>query len=89
VIASPGIGKTTAITERISNLVHSDLPVKNFMAVTYTERAAKKIKERVYSKILMDKATSESTLKNFDVFFLERSMDFARNFYVNITKKFI
>jgi len=50
VIASPGIGKTTAITERISDLVHSDLPIKNFIAVTYTERAAKEIKERVCSK---------------------------------------
>jgi ATP-dependent exoDNAse (exonuclease V) beta subunit len=58
VIASPGTGKTMAISERISNLVRSDLSVKNFAAVTYTNKAAKEIKERVYAKILSEGANS-------------------------------
>ncbi|MDR3273845.1 MAG: UvrD-helicase domain-containing protein [Puniceicoccales bacterium] len=80
VIASPGTGKTTAITERISNLVRFDLPIKNFIAVTYTERAAKEIKERVYSKILTDKAIPEMALKNLDEIFFGTIHGFCAKF---------
>jgi ATP-dependent exoDNAse (exonuclease V) beta subunit len=59
VIASAGAGKTTAITERIANLATQDLyavsqgasRIKNLVAVTYTEKAAKEIKDRVFRKI--------------------------------------
>lgn len=50
VIASPGTGKTTAITRRIANIIcaHKYPEIlKNFLAVTYTEKAANEIKERV------------------------------------------
>ncbi|MDR1890586.1 MAG: UvrD-helicase domain-containing protein [Puniceicoccales bacterium] len=59
VIASAGAGKTTAITERIANFAMRDSDVvsnggsrvKRLVAVTYTEKAAKEIKDRVFSKI--------------------------------------
>jgi ATP-dependent exoDNAse (exonuclease V) beta subunit len=59
VIASAGAGKTTAITERIANLAMEDLyavprgasRIKRLVAVTYTEKAAKEIKDRVFHKI--------------------------------------
>ncbi|MDR2628791.1 MAG: UvrD-helicase domain-containing protein [Puniceicoccales bacterium] len=59
VIASAGAGKTTAITERIANLALGDLHgisqgvsrIKKLVAVTYTEKAAKEIKDRVFHKI--------------------------------------
>ncbi|MDR2777010.1 MAG: UvrD-helicase domain-containing protein [Puniceicoccales bacterium] len=59
VIASAGAGKTTAITERIANLAMQDLyacsqrasQMKKLVAVTYTEKAAKEIKDRVFHKI--------------------------------------
>jgi ATP-dependent exoDNAse (exonuclease V) beta subunit len=59
VIASAGVGKTTAITERIANLAMGDLNavlhgvprIKKLVAVTYTEKAAKEIKDRVFHKI--------------------------------------
>ncbi|MDR1457662.1 MAG: UvrD-helicase domain-containing protein [Puniceicoccales bacterium] len=55
VIASAGVGKTTAITERIVNLAIGDLHgvprTKKLVAVTYTEEAAKEIKDRVFHKI--------------------------------------
>ncbi|MDR2721173.1 MAG: UvrD-helicase domain-containing protein [Puniceicoccales bacterium] len=69
VIASPGTGKTTAIAERISNLIHSGMPIKNFAAVTYTNKAAKEIKERVYSKILYKGATSGALFSRLDEMF--------------------
>ncbi|MDR2436160.1 MAG: ATP-dependent helicase [Puniceicoccales bacterium] len=69
VIASPGTGKTTAVTERISNLIRSDSPVKNFAAVTYTNKAAKEIKERVYSKILSEGASTVLLSRLEEMFF--------------------
>ncbi len=55
VIASPGTGKTTAITHRIANIICScRVPetLKTFLAVTYTEKAANEIKERVTKQVL-------------------------------------
>ncbi|MDR2738011.1 MAG: UvrD-helicase domain-containing protein [Puniceicoccales bacterium] len=59
VIAPAGVGKTTAITERIANFVTWDAQtfsnensrVKNLVAVTYTKKAASEIKDRVFDKI--------------------------------------
>ncbi|MDR2779098.1 MAG: UvrD-helicase domain-containing protein [Puniceicoccales bacterium] len=59
VIASAGAGKTTAITERIANFAIRDLhmtfnrgsQIKKLVAVTYTEKAAKEIKDRVFHRI--------------------------------------
>lgn len=54
VIAPAGVGKTTAITNRISNFIINDVKVndrehslsKTLVAVTYTEKAAYEIKQR-------------------------------------------
>lgn len=53
VIASPGTGKTTAITHRIANIISHNFSenLKNFLAVTYTEKAANEIKERVMKQV--------------------------------------
>ncbi len=63
VIASPGTGKTTAITHRISNIIcncKNPENLKNFLAVTYTEKAANEIKERV-TKNIVEKIEKHST----------------------------
>ncbi|MDR0679903.1 MAG: UvrD-helicase domain-containing protein, partial [Puniceicoccales bacterium] len=80
VIASPGTGKTTAITDRIVNLVCSEVPLKNFIAVTYTDKAAKEIKERVYEKILTGETVSEVTLKNLEGIFFGTIHGFCAKF---------
>jgi ATP-dependent exoDNAse (exonuclease V) beta subunit len=69
VIASPGTGKTTAISERITGLVCSDFPIKNLAAVTYTNKAAREIKEKVYSKILSMGISSGTILSRLDGIF--------------------
>ncbi|MDR1255353.1 MAG: UvrD-helicase domain-containing protein [Puniceicoccales bacterium] len=80
VIASPGTGKTMAITERIANLVRSSLPVKNFIAVTYTDRAAKEIRERVWARIFASEGSSEAALKNFNGIFFGTIHGFCAKF---------
>src|SRR3990167_7263196 len=48
IIAGAGTGKTTVITERIKNLIKSDLAKpEEILALTFTEKAAKEMEDRV------------------------------------------
>ncbi|MDR0693252.1 MAG: UvrD-helicase domain-containing protein [Puniceicoccales bacterium] len=88
IIASAGVGKTTAITERISNLAMEDLHgvsrIKNLVAVTYTEKAAKEIKDRVFHKIFQKTERSyqmrELCLRHLESAFFGTIHGFASKF---------
>jgi ATP-dependent exoDNAse (exonuclease V) beta subunit len=79
VIASPGTGKTTAVTERIANLINRDVPVENFIVVTYTDKAAREIKNRVHGKILTQ-TISKASLANFESIFFGTIHGFCAKF---------
>lgn len=52
IVAGAGTGKTTTLTARIAWLVgEKRLPASSVMAVTFTNRAARELKERVASKV--------------------------------------
>ncbi|MGM9943169.1 MAG: ATP-dependent helicase [Erysipelotrichaceae bacterium] len=87
VIAGAGSGKTRVLTTRILYLIDQwGIPSENILAITFTNKAAKEMKDRI-EKMVDDNDNSSfiSTIHSFCLYFLRREikvLDYPSNFSV-------
>ena len=87
VIAGAGSGKTRVLTTRILYLIDQwGIPSENILAITFTNKAAKEMKDRI-EKMVDDNGNSSfiSTIHSFCLYFLRREikhLDYPSKFTV-------
>jgi DNA helicase-2/ATP-dependent DNA helicase PcrA len=74
VVAGAGTGKTRVLTRRIAHLISEDIPADQILALTFTNKAAKEMKERVH-KIAGTDAVLVSTFHALGARILRRHAD--------------
>lgn len=83
IVAGAGAGKTRVVVERIANLIKAGTPPEKILAVTFTNKAAQELKERIAALV-----GSEWTLSPYDA---PKTSPFAATFHglsLHIIKSF-
>ena len=62
VSAGAGSGKTAVLTERVLRLVKEGIKPNNLLILTFTNAAAKEMKERIKSKLIKENFEEEASL---------------------------
>ena len=88
-LAGAGSGKTRVITERIVHLIKTGIPPAQILAVTFTNKAAAEMKDRVYKSLkTKPKHIVISTFHSFCVRVLKGEIDklgYKKNFTIYST----
>ena len=86
VLAGAGSGKTKVLTNRIAYLIEEGISPSNILAITFTNKAAKEMKERVYQLIGTDaKYIQISTFHSLGLKILKENYSFLgydKNFII-------
>jgi len=85
IVAGAGAGKTKTITHRIIHLIHQGIAPENILAVTFTNKAAKEMRDRVHSLLpnKMDGVPFVSTFHSLGVHIIKENAHL-----VGLTKHF-
>lgn len=84
VIAGAGSGKTKVLTTRIANLIAQGIPSYNILAITFTNKAAHEMKERL-EKLVPDNQAFVGTFHSFGVSIIRENaplLGLDRNFSI-------
>lgn len=87
VLAGAGSGKTSVITHRIAYLINAGVSPFNILAITFTNKAAGEMRERVMRKLSLDEGANVwvSTFHSMCVRLLRRDIDklgYTRDFTI-------
>ena len=74
VMAGAGSGKTKVLTSRIAYLIENNIPSYNILAITFTNKAAKEMKERV-AKIVPDNNCFIGTFHSLGLKIIRENID--------------
>jgi superfamily I DNA/RNA helicase len=80
IVAGPGTGKTLTMVRRIAYLVQSGVPPENIVAVTFTNRAAREMKER--AAVLLGGKAGKVFIGTFHLFGLKIIRDTGRDGFI-------
>lgn len=65
IVAGAGAGKTKTVTSRIVNLIHHGVAPHNILAITFTNKAAKEMRERVGSALAHERLDTLPHISTF------------------------
>ena len=64
ILAGAGSGKTRTLTYRVANMIDHGVDPKNILALTFTNKAAKEMKERI-QRLIGEQAADEAWISTF------------------------
>ncbi len=85
IFAGAGTGKTRVITYRIAHMISKGIAPEKILAVTFTNKASKEMKERVSGLISLKKQPFISTFHSLSLYILRREihhLDYRKNFSI-------
>jgi DNA helicase-2/ATP-dependent DNA helicase PcrA len=83
-LAGPGSGKTRVVTHRIAHMIEQGIPARSILAMTFTNKAAQTIRERM-RRMVGEQPVTMGTFHGFGARFLRRygrSVGLEENFSI-------